>query len=120
MYLSVKHWQDPLNLILGLWMAASPWILPYSAELYPTLNAVIIGGLISVLALSELYKVMAWEEWTSVALGVWLVISPWILGFSGITMAMWNAVAVGVVVAVLALWALGTDKHIGGWWHPVT
>lgn len=118
MPVSVKHWQDPLNLILGLWMIASPWILPYSAEMYPTWNAVIVGALIAVLALSEMFKLMAWEEWTSVALGVWLVISPWILGFSGIAMAMWNAVAVGIVVAVLALWVLGTDKHIGGWWHP--
>ncbi|HSI21431.1 MAG TPA: SPW repeat protein [Methylophilaceae bacterium] len=121
MSLSIKHWQDPLNLILGLWLIASPWVLPYSAETYATWNAIIIGTLVVLLAVSEVYMLKAWEEWTSVALGVWLMISPWILGFSGNTMAMWNAVGVGLAVAVLALWVLGTDKQIGGgWWHPVT
>jgi hypothetical protein len=31
---------------------------------------------------------------------------------------MLNAVIVGVVVLALAIWALGTDKDIGGWWSP--
>ena len=122
MSLSIKHWQDPLNLVLGLWLIASPWVLSYSAETYATWNFVIIGSLVVLLAASEVFMLMAWEEWTSVAMGVWLMVSPWILGFSAVTMAMWNAVAVGLIVAVLALWVIGTDKQIrgGGWWHPVT
>jgi SPW repeat len=120
MSISVKHWQDPLNLILGLWMVASPWVLDYSAERNPTWNAIILGILIALAALFALFRVMAWEEWGNVVLGVWLVISPWVLGFSGMAQAMSNAVIVGVVVGVLALWALGTDKDIGGWWSPAT
>ena len=46
------------------------------------------------------------------------MISPWRLGFSALVAAMWNAVTVGVIVAALALWALSTDKDIGGWWRP--
>jgi hypothetical protein len=42
------------------------------------------------------------------------------LDFSGVVAAIWNAVIVAAVVAVLALWALGTGKDIGGWWSPVT
>jgi hypothetical protein len=117
---SIKHWQDPLNLILGLWLVASPWVLGHQAVTNPTWNAVILGALIAVAALFALFRVMAWEEWTNVILGVWLVVSPWVLGFSGLAPAMWNAVIVGVVVAALALWALGTDKDIGGWWSPAT
>lgn len=116
----MKHWQDPVNLALGLWMMASPWILSYAVERRPTGNAVIFGFLIAALALAALFKVMAWEEWVSVALGAWLAVSPWVVGFSGLAAAMWSAVIVGIVVAVLALWALGTDKDIGGWWSPAT
>jgi SPW repeat len=76
--------------------------------------------LVAAVALAALVRVMAWEEWANLVLGVWLVISPWMLGFSGLVAAMWNAVIVGAVVAVLALWALGTDKDIGGWWSPAT
>ena len=118
--MSIKHWQDPINLILGIWMIVSPWALNYSADKNPTWNAVTLGILIGLAALFALYRVMAWEEWGNVVLGVWLVISPWVLSFSNITTAMANAVIVGVVVALLALWALGTDKDIGGWWSPAT
>lgn len=120
MEVSIKHWQDPLNLIAGLWMATSPWVLAYASDSYATLNAVILGAVIAAIALAELFKATPWEEWASVALGAWLVISPWVLGFSDMAMAMWNALAVGVLVAGLALWALAIDKHIGGWWHPAT
>ena len=120
---SIKHWQDPLNLILGIWMIVSPWALRYQTDMTlnavmsnaATSNAVILGILIAAAALIALFRVMAWEEWANVVLGVWLVISPWALGFSSLATAMWNAVIVGIVVAVLALWALGTDKDIGGW-----
>ena len=101
-------------------MIVSPWALNYSADKNPTWTAVTLGILIGLAALFALYRVMAWEEWGNVVLGVWLVISPWVLSFSNITTAMANAVIVGVVVALLALWALGTDKDIGGWWSPAT
>jgi hypothetical protein len=51
-------------------------------------------------------------------LGVWLIVSPWLLGFSDLFAAMLNAVIVGAAVLILAVWALGTDKDIGGWWSP--
>ena len=37
---------------------------------------------------------------------------------SGLEAAMVNAVVAGVVVAALAIWALGTDRDIGGWFIP--
>ena len=101
--MSIKHWQDPLNLILGIWMIISPWALKYSAEATPTRNAVIPRLLIGLAALFALFRVMAWEEWGNVALGVWLIISPWVLGFSNLTAAMSNALIIGIAVAVLAL-----------------
>jgi hypothetical protein len=116
----MKHWQDPLNLILGLWLIASPWVLGHEAEMTPTYNAVAVGILVAALAVLEFFKVKAWEEWTSVALGVWLAISPWLLGFSITVAATTNALIIGIAVAALALWALGTDKEIGGWWTPAT
>ena len=117
---SIKHWQDPLMLILGVWMIVSPWALQYQSDTYAMANAVVLGILIGLAALVALFKVMAWEEWANVALGIWLLISPWVLGFSSMMAAMWNAVIVGIVVAALALWALGTDKDIGGWWSHAT
>jgi len=42
-----------------------------------------------------------WQDWANLVLGVWLILSPWLLGFSGIPSAMWNAVIVGVVVGLI-------------------
>lgn len=115
----MKHWQDPLNLVLGLWMIASPWALAYQSEATAMANALIVGGLVVILAALEVFKLKAWEEWTSFALGLWLAMSPWVLGFDVVVIAMANALIVGLVIAALALWALGTDRDIGGWWsHP--
>lgn len=118
--LATKHWQDPLNVILGLWMAGSPWLLSYSDERTAMWNAVVFGLIIAGAELTALFQVRAWEEWASFAIGIWLAISPWVLRFNSIANATWNAVIVGVAVAALALWALGTDRDIGGWWSPTT
>ena len=114
----IKHWQDPVNLALGLWMIVSPWALSYATETEATGNAVVVGALIAALALLALLNVMGWEEWVSVALGAWLAVSPTFLGFSGLVFAAtWNAVIVGAVVAMLAVWTLCTDKDL---WSPAT
>lgn len=118
MAMKVKHWQDTANLILGLWLIASPWALGYQGAANATWNSVLLGLLIGAVALYAMVQVFAWEEWGNALFGAWLVVSPWILGFSGMAAAMWNAVIVGAVVLVLAVWALGTDRDIGGWWSP--
>jgi hypothetical protein len=114
----IKHWQDPVNLVIGLWMIAAPWVLAYQAETRPMWNSVVVGVLVAAAAVYAMYQVFAWEEWTNVVLGAWLVVSPWLLGYSGLYAAMLNAVVAGAIVLVLAFWALSTDKDIGGWWSP--
>ena len=79
-------------------------------------NSIIFGVLIGVVALYAVFQVFAWEEWTNAIFRAWMVVSPWVLGFSGNFAAMLNAVIVSAVVFALALWALGTDKRYRGWW----
>ncbi|MCS7100478.1 MAG: SPW repeat protein [Burkholderiaceae bacterium] len=116
--MTIKHWQDPVNLVLGVWMIVSPWLLSYAGEAVPTWNAAVLGILIGAAAIWAMFRVFAWQQWANVVFGLWLIASPWILGFAGVTAALYNAVIVGLIVAVLALWALGTDRDIGGWWKP--
>jgi hypothetical protein len=113
---TMKHWQDPVNLVLGLWLIASPWILTFQAERGALWSSVILGILIAAAALASLVQVRAWEEWANVVLGVCVIIGPWVLRFADYSTPTWNAVVTGIIIAALALWALGTDKDIGGWW----
>lgn len=45
-------------------------------------------------------------NWIQLILGVWVLISPWVLGFAELTPALWSNVVAGAVVAIVALWAL--------------
>jgi SPW repeat len=61
--------------------------------------------IIAVAAFAALAAFQKWEEWINAALGAWLIVSPFILGFSAISAALWNQLGVGLVVLVLAAWA---------------
>lgn len=55
-----------------------------------------------------MFAVAYWEEWTNLLVGIWLVMSPWVLGFAH-TSAMHFSIAVGTAVAFMAaleLWLM--------------
>ncbi len=99
----MKRWQDWANLVLGVWLILSPWFLGFSGTPAAAWNAVVVGVVVALMALLHLRGGPMWEEWLNVLLGVWLILSPWLLGFSGVGNAMWNALIVGVLVGALAL-----------------
>jgi hypothetical protein len=109
----VKHWQDPVNAVLGAWLVLSPWLLGFSGLVIATTCAVAIGLLLVASSVGAMQVPQAWEEWMDVGLGVALVIAPWLLGFDGHPVAMQNALATGLAVTVLAVWVLLTDKEVG-------
>lgn len=41
-----------------------------------------------------------WQDWASFALGLWLAISPWVMGYAEHEAATWNAVIVGLTLAL--------------------
>lgn len=47
---------------------------------------------------------MTWNQWALLVIGVWLLISPWFLGFSELDLVTWNAVVAGALVILFAFW----------------
>jgi hypothetical protein len=113
----MKHWQDPVNALLGAWLVLSPWVVGYAEDRVALANAMAVGALLAAGAIGAIMVPKAWEEWTEVALGMWLMASPWVLAFSGRMAATQNALFCGLAVTVLALWVLGTEDAYGGWLH---
>ncbi len=106
---SDRHWQDWVTLIVGVWLVLSPMILavvpPEGSQTFlMSWNFTVTGLLAIALAISALTLFRPWEEWLDIVLGVWLVISPWVLGFTFSEIALWNAILCGVVVAAMGLW----------------
>lgn len=109
----MKHWQDPVSALLGAWLIVSAWVLGFDSETTAMWNSVAIGVALAAVAVGAIFVPQAWEEWTEAALGLWLAISPWLLGFESVENAMLSAVITGVVVLALALWVLASDKDYG-------
>ena len=46
------------------------------------------------------------REWTALILGAWVLVSPWILGFSLFAFAKWSNVLVGLALVLVNAWAI--------------
>ena len=103
---------DGINLILAIILFVSPWIFGLPAG-PASVNAMIAGIVIGVVAIAALVSLAQWEEWVNLLLGLWLIVSPWVLGFAH-TRAMHFSIGVGATVAFLAaleLWLVYDATH---------
>lgn len=107
------QWRDVANLILGLWMLISPWPLSYIDQPTAAWNAHIVGIIVAVAAIATLIAFHKWEEWVNVVLGIWLIVSPFLLGYEMLSNALWNQIVLGIVIGVLALWTAVTSTQRG-------
>lgn len=109
------RWQDWVNLILGAWVFITPWSFAQSLYKGSPGNAWWTGAAIFVVALWALAAPRSmWAEWLNAALGVWLFVSRWVLGFGTgahrSPAATWSAWIVGAVVFFLSLWVLARNN----------
>ncbi len=105
---------DVANLILGVFLLISPWIFKFEPG-HLTQNAMITGIVMAVLAIAALAAFAVWEEWLNLIVGLWAIISPWVVGFQTNHTATTVHVIVGVLVAVLAaveIWMTQTPSRI--------
>ncbi|MFJ5644923.1 SPW repeat protein [Streptomyces sp. NPDC093223] len=92
--------------LLGLYCAASPWILHYTAS-QPALmtHNLIMGIAIGLLALgfTRAPERMYGLSWAMCALGIWMIIAPWVVGRSPDTGIIINNVIIGALALCLGL-----------------
>jgi hypothetical protein len=102
---------DVLNLILGALLFFSPWIFDFAPGAQSQ-NAMISGIIIAVLSVAALAAFAEWEEWLNLVVGLWALVSPWVLDFANTT-AMWVHIVIGVIVAVVAAIEVRMMRHGG-------
>ena len=104
---------DLYNLILALLLFVSPWFLARaSGTAVVDLRA--SGAAIALLSLVAMFAYANWQEWANLLLGIWLIVSPWLLGFAH-TSAMHYSIGVGIAVAffsALELWLVHEADHL--------
>jgi hypothetical protein len=89
---------DLYNLVLAAILFLVPWFLGNRAA---GMDLRLSGAAIICLSLAAILAFSIWEEWANLALGLWLVGSPWLLGFAH-TRAMHFAIGIGAAIAFLA------------------
>jgi hypothetical protein len=109
-----RPWEDWLGMLLGVLIVVSPWFpMQASHEVVDAdrsmmiLNTFVVGMLVFGLAQLEYVALQRWEEVGEIALGLWLIASPFIFGYSGDAMLqIWHATlgALVVLMGALELW----------------
>ncbi|MFJ7998245.1 SPW repeat protein [Streptomyces sp. NPDC096310] len=92
--------------LVGLFCALSPWIIHFTAS-QPALatHNLIMGIAIVVMALGlTLAPVrMAGLSWAMCAMGVWLIIAPWIVGSGPDAGVIWTNAVIGALTFLCGL-----------------
>jgi SPW repeat len=104
--------QDWINLVLAVCLFISPWVVGFVGDTTAAWNAWIVAIVLGALAIAALSAFAEWEEWVNLIAGLWLIVSPWLLGFAADINAMWTHIIIGVLAAAVSAWAV--------WGHRTT
>jgi hypothetical protein len=56
-----------------------------------------------------------WQEWAGFVLGLWLAVSPWLVGYADSAPATANAAFVGLALALASHFEASVDEVTGEW-----
>jgi len=105
----------PLFLV-GVYCAISPWVIRFTAS-QPQLaiQTLIMGIAIAVLGLgfTAMPERMYGLSWAICAMGVWMIISPWVVGRGTSLGAIISNVVIGGLTLLLGLACAGAAMKVG-------
>lgn len=107
------HWWDWLNVAAGVWLFVSPWVLDFTGAeignpagiaiaMTAAWNAWVLGAAVFLLSVAATHRPQSRPEWVNMLLGVWIFVSPWVLGFSRLSPPSWDHWIIGAVIAIVA------------------
>jgi SPW repeat len=103
--------RSSINVVLGIWLAVSPWILGYGHG-DPRWSDIVLGSLVAGAALARATGAYreAYLSWFNVAVGVWLVVAG--LAVDHTAVATWNDLGVGATVFVVAIASIEASARL--------
>jgi SPW repeat-containing protein len=104
-----RTWEDWVGMTLGVLIGLSPWLAAQQDHQLVMWNAVLVGALVIAISALELSGLQRWEEGLGVAAGLWLIVSPFALGYADAGMLMYWHLVLGAAVALLGAAELWQD-----------
>ncbi|MFA5925830.1 MAG: SPW repeat protein [Parcubacteria group bacterium] len=97
-----------INIVAGIWLIIAPFLLGFTGALRT--SDIVFGIIIAILALIRVSapEEAPWVSWINMIFGIWILLSPFFLGYIGVA-ALWNNIILGVIVAVLAAWSASSS-----------
>ena len=107
-----RTWEDWCGMLLGALIVASPWFpiqdhSPVVEHQVMVVNTVAIGLVVFGLSQLEYVALQRWQEVATILVGLWLIVSPYVFGYSGegfLRIYHTSLGAVAVILGVLQLW----------------
>ncbi|MET7614720.1 SPW repeat protein [Streptomyces seoulensis] len=104
---------EAMALITGLYMAASPWIAGFNGFTTLAVNNLIAGVAYALLmsGFGHAYERTHARAWAAALIGIWMIISPWVVaGNVTTTRTIISNVVAGAVGLCLALAATAANR----------
>lgn len=93
---------DFIKLALAVFLILTPWVFGYTSANVASGNAWISGVVIGLASIAAIINLAVWEECVSLVTGLWVAISPWLLGYQAtVTSAMRANAAIGIAIVLL-------------------
>jgi hypothetical protein len=111
-----RTWQDWTGIALGIVIGLAPWLIDETGSRAAVINAAVAGVVVLALAELELVKLRRWPEIGLMLAGLWVALSPLVLGYAGAGhLRYWHFLAGAGVVGLAGLelwqdWRLGDDE----------
>lgn len=58
-----KTWEEAINILLGAWVAISPWVLGFASARSVMMNMVVTGSLVMLLAIWAMVRDHDFQKW---------------------------------------------------------
>jgi hypothetical protein len=93
--------------LLGVWLIIAPFALPAGAMMTNAwaVNDVIVGILLVAFSWWMVAAIAPpiGAAWFEMLCGVWLIVAPFVIGYSATMSAVWNDVVCGIIAIVVAV-----------------
>jgi len=108
-----RTWEDWCGMLLGALIVVSPWF-PLREQFIvgnetTILNAVAVGLVVFGISQLEYVALQRWQEFATILAGLWLIASPYALGYSDAGFLRIYHTSLGGVVVLLGILQLWQD-----------
>jgi SPW repeat-containing protein len=97
-----------VNVILGIWVAISPFVLGFTHLEAAKWNDVAVG--LAVLLSAFGHGPARGTSVLNILLGAWLIASPFVLAFATAPTPLWNNIILGIVIVLAAASMASRDR----------